>query len=180
MNNKVYVIADCSASFIEDGKAAIQRYLLTTVMSAVMKLPYDEEDFFYLVWNDDIAEIDPISCHTDCDLRISFGGKASMHVLYNAVKQIGENGRILLLSDGCYDSGDMKEITRIKRLAEKLNTIIYVVAVGADADEYGLSEIATVTKKVFNASDILLAVRDLYLRSFLPNTSGPLKKRRIW
>ena len=172
VNGVLYVIADCSAGFKEDGKAALQRNLLISLMSASRRLEYQQHDIIYIGWNNELFESGQVSPEYDIDL--SFNGKLNVALLKDIVAEAGENGRFLLLSDGLFADDDMAYLKEIKELAGQLKSVIAVVSVGADADDGLLADISVPERKCFRAVDILTAFHELCKKSYYnePNTDS--------
>lgn len=157
MEKEINVVIDISGSMFSDGKSNVQIYLLKTILHTIKKEKYLNCTIFnFYLWNDDL-------CYIDCEEMniifenhelnaIVFKGSSNINKIVDLINDVGNNGKFLLLSDGCFDYKEIDE-------AIKNNHSVFItVAVGADADINTLSKISCLKNKCYKPENIITAL----------------------
>ena len=156
MESVIYTIVDSSASFKADGKGGLMRNLARILMSAASKDRYKSIKPRFCIWTNDLNEI------TDAE-EIEFSGRAVLEPLIGAVEAAEEGTRFLLLSDGLFDgeaADKLRESLKTKR------SVFVPVAVGADADESALKNLAVPVGYCYDCVNLLAAFDEICFREF--------------
>lgn len=140
MSKQLNVLIDISGSMAEDCKNAVVKYLLNAIAS------YDEFESknYYLVSEQCTQVADMVG------LKITYGGKMSVNAINGYFREISEEEKTLLISDGCFDVDTEKSISAHR------NTVV-CVAVGEDAMLSNLQRCSK-NKKVYLAEDVTAAL----------------------
>jgi hypothetical protein len=165
--NKIYLIADVSGSFAEMDKKLIQVSLLQTI-GCLSKTPdYSEYEIEYYAWNDMVERL------SSFDLTV--GGQAKLDALASFIDSTDVGSRLLILTDGNFIK--LRELDILKKKAEKRQTFICFVAVGADAN---VSALKRMTSKVFLAVDTVHALNEVYFGGKNTESLPAYVKDIIW
>lgn len=159
MSRAVNVIFDVSGSLFIDGKDSVQVNLLMTIISAMQKPMYlnSSIDIYLLEWADEVYEINPDEVYTEYISNcMKFGGKADVEKLIQYIKDVGDNNRFLIISDGLFSNDEMISLRNVANGKK-----VVVVAIGADANCTILSNIANPNHICYQAEDILSALHDV-------------------
>ena len=155
MENKLYIVVDCSGSMFEMAKQSISMNLLSTIRE--YKHSFDEVILF--LWNDDLKEIS----FKDTEDFMSFpaSGKLNFDKLEEKIISFSkkeEEAKILLLSDGNFSDNEFKIFSNM--IMELSNIYISSVQIGADSSGSQLRSISF-QEYVYFAEDILTAIKSL-------------------
>ncbi len=140
MSKDFNVLVDTSGSMAEDCKNAVVKYLLNTIVSYAEL----ESKSYYLVGNQCTKVEDIVG------LKITYGGQLSVNAINDYFREIAEEDRTLLISDGCFDVDTEKSISKHR------NTVV-CVAVGEDAMLSNLQRCSK-NKRAYLAEDIIAAI----------------------
>lgn len=170
MTSSVNIIFDASGSFSIDGKDALIKNLLMTLISVCYKMPYKDVAYTLLEWSDDVYDIDPVDVYENYTQNcMQFNGKANFEQLANYINGIDDNSRFLLLSDGVFSD---EEIIKLKKTFEDKKSIVVPVAVGSDAEKYNLIKLAAPEECCFCSEDLLLALHEISFRTYEKNVEA--------
>ncbi len=150
---KINVIADTSAGYKADGKSNLQRNIIRSVISAAAKEKYSGIALKFFAWSDGLTEF------SDPD-EIAFSHSAESSSLASFIDSSEEGSKFLLLSDGLFDAGNIRDILREK------NSVLVPVAVGADSDIDSLRNIAAPDNYCFGCVNVLSALFEICFRNF--------------
>ena len=160
MENKLYIIVDCSGSMFEMAKQSISMNLLSTIRE--YKCSFDE--IIPLLWNDDLKEIS--FKDTEDFMKFTASGKLNFDKLEEKIISLSKKEnevKILLLSDGNFSNNEFQVFSKnIKNLS---NIYISSVQIGADASVHQLKHISF-NGYVYFAEDILTSIKSLENISF--------------
>lgn len=166
----LYVVADCSGSMAEPGKAGLLRYLLSYLLECgqLAELPAWCRGLRLIAWSDRAQCMDTPAAGGV--LPLTLAGRADVYALMHLLEQEPLPWRLLLLSDGNL-SGDALAAWQARRT--RLPQEVRAVAVGADAS---LPTLEAMTSKgaVFLAEDIGAALHDWQLQLAEPRTLAAL------
>lgn len=156
----LYVIADCSGSMAESGKARVLAYLLSHVAQCVrlQHLPNWCARVHAWAW---AATVQPLALPVEHDLApLRPEGRADATVLMAALESLLAEGstppRILLISDGGLDHVTQK---RWQAWRARFPVDVRAVAVGADASRPALEALAG-KGQVYEAEEVGIAIHD--------------------
>jgi hypothetical protein len=171
MKTLIYIIIDVSGSMNEMGKLHLQRNLCRyiTQLPTIDKKKYMDIGFHLYQWAQNISEI---YIQDDGDVPLLMPkGSSDLRILSNFLSQGFDstpNRKILLLSDGNFNSLDVREFKEQLNLLSKL--ILRTVAIGADADLLKLKKIST-NNTVYLSEDIASAIDSTIFASDEPLTA---------
>lgn len=169
MSKKINIIFDVSGSFAEDGKDSLQVNLLMTLFSATSKPDFlnEELEIAFLEWGEAIYDIDLDDLYYNYTANcMNFGGRANVEALMEYIVAVEPKSRFLLLSDGVFSPGEIKAF---KTVLQKKEAVLVPIAVGPDADNGLLEEIAHPGKICCKPENIITALYDICFRSYEPN-----------
>lgn len=156
----LYVVADCSGSMAESGKARVLAYLLSHVAQCVRlgHLPAWCAGVDVLAWG---AAVQALPLPLERDLSpLQPAGRADITALIAALDACVQDSRqalrILLLSDGGIGHADQK---RWQAWRAGVAVDVRAVAIGSDAGRPALEALAG-KGRVFDAEDIGIALHD--------------------
>lgn len=156
----LYVIADCSGSMAESGKARVLAYLLSYIAEhlRLQRLPAWCAGVQAFAW---AADVRPLALPVEHDLApLRPEGRANATVLMGTLEgllaDVPAPPRILLISDGGIDHAAQK---CWQGWRSRFPVDLRAVAVGADASRLALEALAG-KGQVFDAEDIGVAVQD--------------------
>jgi hypothetical protein len=158
----LYVVADCSGSMSESGKARVLSYLLAHVAQCVRlrHLPAWCAGVDAIAWTATVQVL-PLPLEKDLP-QLHPEGRADATALMAALEARKKDSRqplrILLLSDGGIGHADQK---RWQAWRAVFQVDVRAVAVGADASRPALEALAG-KGQVFDAEDIGMALHDWY------------------
>jgi hypothetical protein len=163
MDMTIDVITDVSGSMSGMAKSRIAYNAICFIaeLPILEKGKYGGVNFCFFNWGSSLSEIGVLDGFT-----INTNGKADFSSLAVWLKNATETRNVLLLSDGHFSGSDISSYKK----ALYANT--HTVAIGADADEYKLEEIAA-NGKVYRSEDIALAIDDFFaLPGACPEDTG--------
>ena len=140
--NKVYIIFDCSGSMSEFGRRAVIKNVFMAVRQRYRRIEMFK-------WNETVVPIEKAK-------DIVTQGSAVAGVLCDFLKTVNEDTGILLVSDGCWATQDVKDICSV---TEKFN--VYSCYIGQDANIATLAKVQTLGRKVFEMADFPMAIEHL-------------------
>lgn len=146
MNNRIEVIVDTSGSITENGKSAVVKYMLYTIKNLCERDRYGKFKVEIFGWAERIMPINSIS-------ELVFKGTLSAISFEDHIKDMDDNCSIIIVTDGNFD---LKTSSVLKNRNRK-DLKIYCIAVGADADTYGLKKISTYPE-IFTPENITKAI----------------------
>jgi len=155
MENKLYIVVDCSGSMFEMAKQSISMNLLSTIRE--YKHSFDEVILF--LWNDDLKEIS--FKDTEDFMSFSASGKLNFDKLEEKIISLSKKEnevKILLLSDGKFNNNEFQNLS--KNIKELLNIYISSVQIGADSSVHQLKRIS-LHGYVYFTEDILTSIQSL-------------------
>lgn len=170
MSKKINIIFDVSGSFAEDGKDSLQVNLLMALFSATSKPDFlnEELEIAFLEWGEAIYDIDLDDLYYNYTANcMNFGGRASVEALMEYIAAVEPKSRFLLLSDGVFSPGEMKAL---KSILQEKEAVLVPIAVGPDAANGVLEEIACPAKICYKPENIITAFYDICFRSYEPNS----------
>ncbi len=145
---KLYLVWDTSGSMAEWGKNLIARGIARTV-EQYLRLGYGQAEVRLVSWRNEVHLIDwrpdqefPSEC-------LVTKGTANVQALISFIGS-EPDGKILILSDGFWSSGDITKFKRWKRDFPKI--AIRIIKIGADANTQLKEE------DVFDAENLMTAL----------------------
>lgn len=142
MNNRIDIIVDISGSISENGKAAVVKYLLYSIKNIFMREEYSKYKVNLLQWSDKMMDVNSIA-------ELRFNGTLNDEVMKKYLDGLEEKDAIILLTDGSFPT----KIRNVFRNISEKKIKLYCVAIGAEADIFGLKKISTYPV-IFNSADI--------------------------
>ena len=155
MENKLYIIVDCSGSMFEMAKQSISMNLLSTIK----EYNHSFDEIILFLWNDVLKEIS--FGDTEDFMLLSASGKLNFDKLEEKIVSLSqkeEELKILLFSDGNFSDIEFQSFSN--RIKELSNIYISSVQIGADAVVKQLTSISF-HQCVYFAEDILTAIKSL-------------------
>lgn len=141
MNLRIDVIADCSGSMREMGKADVMRNAVRT-LSVWFERPENSGcQLAIYLWTDALTRLVKGG-------KLAFRGKADPSVLREHLDALPEGARVLLLSDGLFS------VEPLTRKAREKSVLLIPVQIGADANEQALRSLSH-ARRVFRVSELL-------------------------
>lgn len=140
MSKYLNVLIDASGSMAEDCKNAVVKYLINAITSC----DGTEVKNYYMVSNQ-CTKVEDIA-----SLKITYSGQLTSKAINDYFREMSEEDKTLLISDGCFDVDTEKSIS-------KHRNHVVCVAVGEDTMLSNLQR-CSVNKKVYLAEDVNTAI----------------------
>lgn len=159
MDFSIVTVFDCSGSFIEMGKARVNRNIWRTLVQLQQLHSHDDvisrAKIEYYSWNNELRQVfaDPVNGVP----VLKAAGNADVSLFVEFIRQIDGASKqplpVLLCTDGAFKHDDLMQLR--KSLLEASHIIPMAIAIGIDAD---LDNLHTLTPFVYAPENILEAV----------------------